>query len=122
MKNKMSKIIGNDETVVYDKDAIKADGLWQPQVIYKINIKKGLLKTESLPFPFVCNKVFVDSKEATMYLSVFIKDLIKDGSLPENAIVKDKDKDKFKVNEDVIAPGLLKLTFAAIDLPDKKTD
>lgn|SRR5574344_1838413 len=90
-----------------------SDELWQPEVIYQKKIRVGFHQ-ETIPFPFICNNVFRDDKEALQFLPFFIAGLIKNGDVPENVIIKD-DNNKDIINENILKPCLMKLHMTMME-------
>jgi hypothetical protein len=91
-----------------------SDELWQPEVIYKKEFKVGPFKKETIPYPFICNNVFRDEKEAAAFMPFFINKLIKDKDIPEDVIMKDEDG-KLVVNEDILKPCFMKLHMSVME-------
>ena len=83
--------------------------VYQPIVIYNKVIKKGLFRKESVPISFSCNKVFLTKEEANMFIGNYVKFLVNDGSLPQEAIIK-KDGSEV-VNTEILAIGITTLNI-----------
>lgn len=91
----MDKLIDWDDKSEFEKifkDTIKQEkderfsSLYQPIVIFKKLIKKGLFKKEIIPLSFYCDRVFIQKNDAQKFLRNFINALIKDGSLNKEEI------------------------------------
>lgn len=88
---------------------------YQVKVIYNNQIKAGIFKKVSAPFEFSAPMINQTKEEALGYAPYFIKELIEDGSLPQEAV-------KFgKVNEDIIKVRIDTLEIALMekDISDK---
>jgi hypothetical protein len=64
---------------------MKVDNFWQPVVFYNLPIKVRFHQ-ERQTFPFFCDKIFTDEKEAAAFLPFFIKELVNNNSLPEDVL------------------------------------
>ena len=61
---------------------------YQPAVIYNAEIKVGFHK-EHIAYPFYSPSVFYDEGDATKFLTIFIKSLLKSGDLPPDSVNSD---------------------------------
>lgn len=90
---------------------------YQVKVIYNNTIKTGLFnrKTVSVPFEFSAPMINQTKQEAIGYAPYFIRELIDDGSLPQNAIFNNQ------INENVIRVRIDTLEIALMekDVSDK---
>lgn len=83
--------------------------IWQAIVVYNRIVKVGFHK-ESIPFTFYSRKVCGSKDAAAHYIPYFIKDLIKDGSLPNDVINADS-----SVNQNLIKTMVQKLDYIVIE-------
>ena len=92
---------------------LKSDGqLFQPMVIYNQTIRVGFHK-ERMGYTFYSPNVFLDPDSAVKYMPTFIKELISEGTIPED-VIKDGQIDYTKV-ETTVAPCIL----SAIEVVDE---
>lgn len=83
---------------------------YQPVVFYNQPIKVGF-HTENITYPFYSQNIFIDENDAVKFLSEFIKQLVKDGSLPKDAIKEDN-----TVNEEVIKTAVVPLLVTEMEI------
>ena len=84
---------------------LKSDGqLYQPMVIYNQTIKVGFHR-ERMGYTFYSPNVFLDPDSAVKYMPTFIKELISEGTLPQE-VIKDGQIDNSKI-ETTLAPCIL---------------
>ena len=89
---------------------LKSDGqLYQPMVIYNQTIKVGFHK-ERMGYTFYSPNVFLDPDSAVKYMPTFIKELISEGTLPQE-VIKDGQIDYSKI-ETTVAPCILSVIEA----------
>ena len=92
---------------------LKSDGqLFQPMVIYNQTIRVGFHK-ETMGYPFYSPNVYLDPDSAVKYMPTFIKELISEGTIPED-VIKDGQIDYTKI-ETTVAPCIL----SAIEVVDE---
>lgn len=92
---------------------LKSDGqLFQPMVIYNQTIRVGFHK-ERMGYTFYSPNVFLDPDSAVKYMPTFIKELISEGTIPED-VIKDGQIDYTKI-ETTVAPCIL----SAIEVVDE---
>lgn len=84
---------------------LKSDGqLYQPMVIYNQTIRVGFHK-ERMGYTFYSPNVFLDPDSAVKYMSTFIKELISEGTLPQE-VIKEGQID-YSMIETTVAPCIL---------------
>ena len=86
---------------------------YQPVVIYNKQIKVSFHR-ETLAYPIYSPIVFAEPAQATEYLSNFIKDLVKSGDLPKDAII-----DEHKINEKVIRGAVQEIIVGEVERVEK---
>ena len=69
---------------------------YQPAVIYNAPIRVGFHK-ENIAYPFYSPSVFLTEKDATNFLPLFVKGLLKSGDLPPDCVDSDGQLDTKKV-------------------------
>lgn len=92
----------------------KIEGFFQAQVTYNHEVKVSFHK-ENVPFVFVSNLVFLSKEEALGFLPYYIRKLVQDGDLPEEAIKRDPESGKEFINQTLIVPQVMKLTVGAME-------
>ena len=93
----------------------KIEGFFQAQVTYNRKVKVGFRKYESIPFIFTSNLVFLSKEEAIGFLPFYIRKLIQDGDLPEDAVKHDIETGKEYINQALVVPQVMKLTIGAME-------
>ena len=90
---------------------IDKNTFYQPVVVYIREMKKGVFaKKEMIFVPFVAPYIFFDKEAAGFYLPSFISLLIKENSLPKNALMRDG-----SANEEIIKTYVKSVSFAKIE-------
>ena len=88
---------------------------YQPVVFYHYYTKVGF-HTEATTYPYYANKIFDTPNEAVVYLGLFIRKLVEDGSLPEKAIKGNE------VNDDIIKTAIISVDYCRINIAADDAD
>lgn len=92
--------------------------LYQPMIIWNKTIRTSMFhKKENLAYTISAPYVFSEPAQATKFLSSYIKDLIKDKSLPSNVI-----DDKGKINDSIIKTAVVPVMFSELESVDDQAD
>ena len=92
-----------------------SDGrLFQPIVIYNKQIRVGF-HSETLAYPIYSPIVFDEPAQATKYLGTFIKELVKAGDLPKDAVTE-----KNEVNEAIAKGAVQEIIIGTLETEDKE--
>ena len=84
---------------------------YQPTILYYEEIKINRKETKSISFPFVPPNIFKTEKDAEIFAAIYIKALIHDGNLPEEAVTVDG-----KVNEEIVKVYVNKVILTGIEV------
>ena len=84
---------------------------YQPTILYYEEIKINRKETKSISFPFVPPNIFKTEKDAEIFAAIYIKALIHDVNLPEEAVTIDG-----KVNEEIVKVYVNKVILTGIEV------
>ena len=84
---------------------------YQPTILYYEEIKINRKETKSISFPFVPPNIFKTEKDAEIFAAIYIKALIHDGNLPEEAVTIDG-----KINEEIVKVYVNKVILTGIEV------
>ena len=84
---------------------------WQPTVLYYEEIKLNRKETKCISFPFTPPNIFKTEKDAEIFAAIYIKALIHEGNLPQEAITIDG-----KVNDDIVKVYTNKVILTGIEV------
>lgn len=87
--------------MVTGKKSVNDPDYYQPAVFYNQPIRVGF-HTETIAYPFYAQNVFLSEKDAVEFLRVFVSDLVKNGDIPEDAILDDGNLDEKKVKTAIV--------------------
>lgn len=104
--------VGSDILSAHSPRKIEPEGLFQPIIFYNRNMKVSF-HHEQVPFSFSSNTVFTTKDEAVAFLPMYIRQLIKNGDLPAEAVNEDG-----SVNEDIVRTAVLPLKVGALEKAD----
>jgi hypothetical protein len=83
---------------------------YQPAVVYNATIRVGFHK-ERIAYPFYSPSVFYTEEDATKFLVIFIKSLLKSGDLPPDAVNADG-----TINEKIIRTVIYPIIVTELEL------
>ena len=87
--------------MVTGKKSVNDPDYFQPVVFYNQSIRVGF-HSERITYPFYAQNVFLSEKDAVEFLRVFVKDLIKSGDIPSDAIMEDGNLDDRKIKTAIV--------------------
>lgn len=104
--------IGSDIMSTHEGKEV-SDGIWQPFAIYNREVRVGFHK-ERVPFQFTSQTIFISKADGVHFIPYYIKQLIKEGSLPEDVV----DANGI-VDEKQVQCGVAPLKVGALEKDDK---
>lgn len=84
------------------QNPFESDGrFYQPVVVFNQMYKVGF-HSETLAYPYYAPNVFMEPSQATNFLPIYIKELIKSGDLPEDVVAEDGTLDDTRIKTAVV--------------------